>query len=295
MYEHGGEGFIPVLFERSDSAHVPYFLRGTTFYIVEVKTRGGIEQLLRHIFNEPEISPAPLGTRPHFPLTHDAASAGSDKSHDNAQSALRSGDMIRAADAMLLAWLDLRGERGLDVALLGLRQALEFFASAMSERAGAPCRATVKGVYESVVQREFGENREPWVHTIATSSSSAVPARLGSSPLLDNLDFATSLDNGMSVVFDNDSQSFASIINQAYVPVGHGSSIIWPLSVTRRGEPPVVVGFLCLDSTTSGVFSAGRDIHIGYMFAAIITGFLLEAFTPSGATRYPGHGEATES
>ena len=277
-YQHGGERFIPVLFAQSDEAHIPYFLCGTTSYLIDLDTRGGIEPLLRHIFDEPEILPSPLGTRPTFPLPHDVRPGTSSASQQDTSTGIKSRDIVRAADAVLLAWMDIRVGRPLDVALLGLRQALELLARAMSEIVRAPCRATIKGVRVATPRRESVDHPQLWTYSIATSSNSDVPPRVSSSPLDNDFDLAVSFERQTPIVFDNNSQHVGPFRNRAQVPARYSSAIIWPLALTRAGYAQYLVGFLCLDSTTPSAFSTDRDVDVGYLFASIVTCFLVEAY-----------------
>ncbi len=70
LYEHqSGDSvkFIPVVFHEEDHEHVPYFLRGTTHYVVEPDRAESLENLLRHLKNRPLVVPPPLEAPPAEP------------------------------------------------------------------------------------------------------------------------------------------------------------------------------------------------------------------------------------
>lgn len=53
--------YIPVVFQQSDLAHIPYFVAGASHYLIDVDDNTGLDGLVRRLLHEPEIVPHPLG------------------------------------------------------------------------------------------------------------------------------------------------------------------------------------------------------------------------------------------
>lgn len=56
--------FIPVLLAGTDDGSIPYFLRSTTHYSIDVDRLDTYRSLLEHLLGRPRVRPAPLGTPP---------------------------------------------------------------------------------------------------------------------------------------------------------------------------------------------------------------------------------------
>ncbi len=53
---------VPVVFTADDLKHVPFFVAGASYYVVDPDSREGLEKLIRRFKGQPEIVPAPLGS-----------------------------------------------------------------------------------------------------------------------------------------------------------------------------------------------------------------------------------------
>ena len=63
--EFANDKFIPVVFNRNDTAHIPLILSGATHY--DLSREGGFEGLVRHLTNQPLFVPNPVGKKPVLP------------------------------------------------------------------------------------------------------------------------------------------------------------------------------------------------------------------------------------
>ncbi|MGY1988346.1 toll/interleukin-1 receptor domain-containing protein [Blastococcus sp. SYSU DS0669] len=53
--------YIPVVFKADDLQHLPYFVSGASYYVVDVETGQGIDPMVRRMLHEPAVVPHPLG------------------------------------------------------------------------------------------------------------------------------------------------------------------------------------------------------------------------------------------
>jgi hypothetical protein len=111
--------------------------------------------------------------------------------------------------------------------------------------------------------------------------------------LIDDLQLSTSLDSNLSAVIDHDTSIAQNILNKHYQPVFHCSAMIWPIVRPNPVDEPQthrsVLGFLCVDTVSTNVFSGPRDEAIGWLYTALISFLLLAMFDlrradPNGGT-----------
>lgn len=143
--------------------------------------------MLRHIFDEPEVAPAPLGVRPTFPLVRtDAAPATSGMAevvapatraeHTEVASQQPALPLSHAVEAAISASEAARARLPLEDSLLRLRESLQAVAVAMSGRVHAHCRATVCGIHAADSPQAVGDTEDDLARFIVTPvATSATP------------------------------------------------------------------------------------------------------------------------
>lgn len=289
-YEENTQRLVPVVLWPSDKSHIPYFLRPTTYYSVDVPTRSGLESLLRRLFNEPSVLPPPLGVRPAFPLANatseDRATLASESSTDGRAGATprlmtvgseEQSHLAFAVEAAVWASEAAREDAPLEQAMLYLRESVQAFAQGLSEQVGETCRSIVYGVEVALgaPQVVMADDADLVVRPVATSAGPDPRAR--SAVRLRTMSDLNNVWLGSPAVYhNNDISTEASYSSPHWNPTTtppYRATIVWPIvrrSFRSRHES-AMFGFLTADSLAPNVFDMSRDEPIGALYAGILS------------------------
>lgn len=289
VYDNDRRRFIPVILRPEDRPHIPYFLRATTHYLVDIETRRGLEPLLRHIFGEPEVAPTPIGVRPSFPLqetmepTPDRGGKVGRDAPDKEELATPVQPWARCVDSAWFASTGAREGRDLESCLLSVRESLRAFSSAMSQQVASPCRATIYGLHFEA-PGGIPASAEPsyglYVTPVATSGAPELRVT-SATPLRDLTDFNSVFSNGSSVLVIPDmtqgtlvattlARAMSNYSNPHFATAvfAYRSAIVWP--ILRRNTTTNFLGFLTCDSSKAKAFKVERDAALGEIYAGLM-------------------------
>lgn len=292
-YEEDAHRFVPVVLDPSDVKHVPYFLRPTTHYRVDLEGRQGLEALLRRIFLEPEVQPAPLGARPTFPLSgtppgYPSVRTDEPPSHGPAT---RVGPMTRppdgqsdvsvACEAAIRASSSARGGEPLGQTMLLLRESVLSLARAFSVQVAAPCRITIYGLEVSAAAPNDVSAADTDHLLVRPVVSSSLPEQRAQSvaPLGSVADLNDVWLRGLGVYFNNDLDAEVTYKNSSVTANEQAfrAVMVWPIvrSSHRGSEAQTMLGFLAADCIRAGAFDRARDEPLGALYAGLLA-FVLQ-------------------
>ncbi|WP_349271384.1 SEFIR domain-containing protein [Mycolicibacterium parafortuitum] len=269
--------FIPLVLSSRDIPHIPYFLCSTSFYEIDTLNWGGLEQLLRRIYNEPEIKPRKLGRRPTFPLNAETGNVA----RQTLAATSKKSDIAVSIDA-ILAGIHLAQQNEVDAsaALLRVRRALDAFAKTMTRLLGVPCRATV---FQFVAGGERAQ--DVTADFLATSSSSHKVASTRQAINIEDSPTLRSILSGSTWAYVKNSNELHPPAESTNSPQRTARSIaVWP--IRHEIDPPAqksryeviswhnILGILVVESSSENAFDEGRDAVIGELFAALLYSYL---------------------
>jgi hypothetical protein len=154
-------------------------------------------------------------------------------------------------------------------------QTLADVQQAFSLITGVSCRACIKTiVYDTTQQRA---STETFLRARGTTSN---PTKDSEAPIDNNTDFKMLFEYKVPTFFsnnlgnenpylnsnwpENNSERNSFLKSQKYDYI---ATIVWPIRAKESGNPPEIIGFLCIDSKTRGVFSRRYDIDVGAIVA----------------------------
>jgi hypothetical protein len=285
-YEEDTRRFVPVVLDPKDQSHIPYFLRSTTHYSIDVESRRGLEPLLRHILDEPEVSPAPLGVRPAFPLAP-ALKANFEGIREMRQlgvsNAIKSADfgskLSFAADAAIRASEAVQAGSPLDEALLHLRESLQAFASGLSLRVGARCRVTIYGLEASNGSADIVPVEEACLTVRPIATSAPNDPRAPKSERLFRVRDLNEVFLRRLTVYVNNNLKEGTYSNPYFAPMepAYAAAMVWPIVRRSHRDPEIMnmLGFLAVDSVHPDIFDVDRDEPLGALYAGLLS-FVLQ-------------------
>lgn len=162
-----------------------------------------------------------------------------------------------------------------------LRDALSSFSTAFSIVTGTNCRASIKTIVK-------GKNSGIFYAQDMCNSNNGFEGAGKKNSIQDNTDFKYLFNHEGNYYFCNDLTNESGYINSNWPCVdserktflknkdnNYRSSIVWPIRGKTTEEKPSVLGFLCIDSKSKGVFSRRYDIDFGAIVADTLYSFLL--------------------
>lgn len=159
-----------------------------------------------------------------------------------------------------------------------IRDVLVAFAETFSLIAGASCRACIK----SIVANTDLSPTEFLTETLARSDTTGRTLNDDLAPIKDNTDFWL-IFTGKQNIYICDDLSKENPYNNSNWPSDPNerqrfikdrkfkyiTTIVWPIrnKIPSNSEPQEVVGFLCVDSLTRGIFERRYDLDLGSIVA----------------------------
>ena len=308
LYDSVNTRIVPVTLTEDDQAHIPYFLRATSHYPIDLDTDTGLEPLLRRVFNEPEVTARPIGPRPSFGTGAHAASRKRGPQRQLSRHKSRSGvsaeeppanakvglsrSLTEATQHAILAQARAAAAQPMDSVLLVMRQALTAFSEVMRTLSAAQCRVSIIEVHVAATGSPSLVTR-----TLSTSSGPAVVAQRPNNdiPLASDSDLTLSFNEGTQVRIDDVLQlrGYRKSHWVAPAPPPYRSTIVTPIRVTISTDPEdtLLYGFLCVDATEPGSLDGHEISALCISFAALLYLVLdaVRASQPSaaGGGRFP--------
>jgi hypothetical protein len=292
MYESDSGRIIPVLLKISDRAHIPYFLRSTTHYLVGSGVDASFNRLLRHILGQPAVIPRPVGNPPVFDSRGHQAQDGQRKAEKRSSLTVL-GDFSSPwrrskvkPDAFSVRQLDLKHLNAAvmealrsiedpdvsgDTLYVGLRTSLTSFAAYIEQASGSAVRAALFDVF---LEADAGAGLEG-IRARQLASNSVERERRGPEgatiSVMDATDFE-SIFLGQPWWVSDDLQQESRYRNphfEQHLPSRYLSSLVLPVKLVLPDDDRIQ-GFLTIDSPMTGTFTHEAYLQDAQLFAGVL-------------------------
>lgn len=180
------------------------------------------------------------------------------------------------------SWTLLEGDRSEESFLLHLRESLRFLAEAFSLITNETCRASVKMTSGSAIGDAPGSALDVEVLTLCRNTEDEDEAqRIERDRIGNNTDFRQIFTENAAYFFCN---NLPAQLNKGYQnshwdertiqskSFRYRATIVWPIGRSRNVDQRVlqqreIIGFLCVDTSATDVFSETYDVPLGAAFS----------------------------